>query len=74
MEVLFRDAVVAAQMALGLVSKILNAVDVVAGFSKALRMVNAHMMEVRDIQHALGAEAVGIDDTIGPDFALHNRH
>ena len=73
MEVLARDAVVAAQVALGLVPEVLDAVDVVAlGGDEALLVVDPNMLEFRDVQDIVRAVAVGEDGVapVKPDTGL----
>ncbi len=60
-------------MALGLVPEVLDSADVVPVFPKSLGVVDADLMELRDVQHILGAEAVGVVDTVRLDFALDYR-
>ena len=75
MEVLARDAVVAAQVAFGLVPEVLDAVDVVAlGSDEALLVVASDVLEFQDVQDIVGAEAVGEDDAVGPDALANDAH
>ena len=67
------DAVETPEMALGLVPEVFDPVDVVPIFHKSLRVIAADVMELRDVQHILGAEAVGVADTVRLDFALDYR-
>lgn len=67
-EVVLGDAVVASEMSLGLVPEVLDAVDVVCIVGEQLRMIDADMVELRDIQHVIGAEGIGVDDGVGPHF------
>ena len=71
-EVLFRHAVVTPQVPFSLVPKILNSVDVAFLFDECLRMINANMSELRDIQNVVGAEAVGIDDAVRLNAVSYN--
>jgi len=50
---------------LGLVQEILNAVDVILLVSEEFRMVDPVMLELRDVQHVVGAERIRIHDTAG---------
>ena len=59
-----------AHMTLGLVSEIFDAIDVVVTIGKELGVVDPEVMEVRHIQHIVTTPAVGIDDTIGHNFAF----
>ena len=67
MEVGFRYAVVAAHVSLSLVPKVLEAVDVTFLFDECFRMIDADVVELRNIQHIIGSEAVGIDDAVRLD-------
>ena len=61
----FWDAVEASQMALGLVPKVLNAVDVMSSFAnKNFTMVYASVMKLRYVQHVISSKAVSINDAI----------
>jgi len=60
MEVLLRDAVIAPQMALGLVPEVLDAVDVVAVLGEQLGVIDADVMKVRHVEHVIGPEAVRV--------------
>ena len=73
-EVLPGDAVVAAQMALGLVPEVLDAVDVVAAVGEPLPVIDASVPKLRDIKDIVGGEAVCVDDRIGLDGPAHDRH
>lgn len=70
---LLGDAVAAAQVTLGLVSGVLDAVDVVALLDQAVRVADADMMEIGCIQGVAGAERAGADDAVGPDFLFNDR-
>ena len=54
-------------MSLGLVPKVLNAVDMAFLFDECFRMIDADVVELRNIQHIIGSEAVGIDDAVRLD-------
>ena len=70
----FGDAVEAAQMALGLVPEILDAVDVMpARADKCFAVVHAAVMKLGDIQHIVSPEAVGINDAVGHNFLTYDR-
>ena len=60
-----RDAIAAAQMALGLVPEVLDAVDVVSPVGELLAMVDAHVAELGHVEHVVGLETVAIDHGIG---------
>lgn len=68
---LFRDAVVFAQIAFGLVPEILYAVDVILAFGKDVAVIDAAVMEQRDIENIVAGVAIGIDDGIRQDALLH---
>ncbi len=59
-------------MPLGLVPEVLNAVDVAGLVGEALRVVDAQVMELGNVQHVIGRKAVGIDDGIGPDLVAND--
>ena len=73
-EVLPGDAIVAAQMAFGLVPEILDAVDVVATVGEPLPVIDAPVPKLRDIKDIVGGEAVCVDDRVGLDGPTHDRH
>ena len=56
-------------MALGLVPEIIDPVDVVPIFRRSLRVVDADVTELRDVQHIVAVEAIGADDTVRLDLA-----
>ena len=56
-------------MALSLVPEIIDPVDVVPIFRKGLRVVDADVSELRDVQHIVAAEAIGAGDTVRLDLA-----
>ena len=62
-----------AHMALRLVPKILNPVDMIFLVCKELRMVDAEMLELRYIQYIVAAPTVGINNAIWHHLALNNR-
>ena len=55
-------AVVAPQVSLGLVPEVFNSVYVIMFVSKQFRVVDAVVMELRNIQNIIGSEAISIDD------------
>ena len=73
MEMVFWDAVVASQMTFGLLPESLNSVDVIPVFGKLFGMIDADMMEVRDIKDVISLEAIRIDDSVGAYLALDDR-
>ena len=68
------DAVVTAEMALGLVPKIFNPVDVVAVLGEQFRVIDPDVMEVRDIENIIGLEAIRVDDAVRPYLALNDGY
>jgi len=72
MEVSFRYAVVAAHMSLSLVPKVLNAVDMAFLFDECFRMIDPNVVELRNIQHIVGSEAIGIHDAVRLDAISNN--
>jgi len=59
-------------VALGLISEILNAIDVIVAVCEELRMVDTEVMEVRHIQHIIAAPTVGINNAIRDHLALYD--
>lgn len=72
-EAVFGDAVESSQMTFGLVPEVLNPIDVVLPVGKAFRVVNADMVEIRDIQGIVARESVRVDDAVREDHPLHDR-
>lgn len=68
----FRDAVVSSEMAFRLVPKVLDPIDVVSVDRKNLRMIDAMVVELRDVKDAIGPKVVGVDDAIGQDTLSHD--
>ena len=68
----FRDAVVSSEMAFRLVPKVLDAIDVVSVDRKNLRMIDAMVVELRDVEDVIGPEVVGVDDAIRQNTLSHN--
>ena len=60
----FWDAIVAAQMSLGLVPEVLDAVDVVGPGDKLLLVVNPLVVKLRYVKGIVGPVSVCIDDAI----------
>ena len=71
---MFRHAVEFPHMALGLVPKVLDAIDVVFFVREALRMIDPDVMEIRDIERVVACPAIRVDDAIGQDHAVYDRH
>ena len=72
-EAIFGDAVEPSHVALGLVPKVLNPIDVVLPVSKSFRVIDADMVKIRDIQGIVTREAIGVDDAVWENHPLHNR-
>ena len=72
MEVSFRYAVVAAHMSLSLVPKVLYAVYMAFFFDECFRMIDPDVVELRDIQHIVGSETVGVDNAVRLDAIPNN--
>jgi len=74
MEVLPGNAVVAAQMALGLVPEVLDPIDVVATVGKPLTVVDTLMSKLRHIKNIVGRKAICVDNGVWLDGSAHDRH
>ena len=59
---------------LRLVVEFLDAVDLVLPVCKKLGVVDPKVLEVRNIQRIVALPAVGINDAVGNDFPLDDRH
>ena len=57
-----------------LVAEILDAVDLALLVCKELGVVDPKVLEVRNIQRIVALPAVGINDAVGNDFPLDDRH
>ena len=66
------DPVEPPKMALGLVPKILDPVDMVLLVNEAIRMVDANVMKPRHVKGIVASEAVRVDDTVRQNHALHD--
>ena len=62
------------ELALRLVRKILDTVDVIPIVREELAAIDPEVVKVGYIQHVVTASAVRIDDAIGNDLALDDRH
>ena len=67
------DTVEFAHVALRLVPKVLNPVDVVLLVCKEFGVVDSKVLEVRNIQYVVGFPAVPINNAIRDDLAFDNR-
>ena len=59
---------------LRLVAAILHAVDLVLFVCKQLEVVDPKLLEVQNIQRIVALPVVGINDAVGNDFSLDDRH
>jgi hypothetical protein len=62
-----------AHVALRLVPKVLNPVDVVLLVCKEFGVVDSKVLEVRNIQYVVGFPAVPINNAVRDDLAFDNR-
>ena len=67
------DTVEFAHVALRLVPKVLNPVDVVLLVCKEFGVVDSKVLEVRNIQYVVGFPAVPINNAVRDDLAFDNR-
>ena len=65
MEVVFGNAVELSQNPFRLVPELLDAVDVVVAIGEQLRMIDADVVEVRDVEGVVACPGVRIDDAMG---------
>lgn len=72
MRVLLWDAVKSAQVALGLIPEVLDAVVVVSLVNEELR-VDPEVPKARRIEHIVGVQRVRVDDGCWRNLALQNR-
>ena len=61
-------------MTLRLVPEVLDAVDMVSGFNKLLRVIDAVMSELRDIQSIITQKAISIDNADRFDHLTNDRN
>ncbi len=61
-------------MTLRLVPEVLDAVDMVSGFDKFLRVINAVMSELRNIQSIIAQKAISIDNAVWLDCLSDDRN
>jgi len=60
--VLTRDIVVFLENAFGLISEIIDAVNgVTSAFDEMLGVINAVMLEARNVQHVVARKAISVD-------------
>ena len=69
-----RHAVEFPHVALRLVPEILDTVDVVLFVCKQLRVIDPHMTEIGDIEGVVAGPGIRVDDAIGQDHAVYDRH
>lgn len=67
------DAVEPSQMALGLVPEVLNPIDMVVPVGKTLRMIDANMMKIRNIQGIVARKPISVDDAVRENHPFHDR-
>jgi hypothetical protein len=63
-KILLFDAVKLAHLPLGLVPEILDAVDVILFIGEQLRMIDAHVMKVGNIERVIRSESIRVDDAV----------
>ena len=59
-------------MTFRLVPEVLDAVDVVAVLGEELGVIDADVVEVRDIEYVVSHEAVCVDNAVGFDLAFND--
>lgn len=64
------DAVETSQMTLGLVPEVLDSVDVILPVGEQLGVVDAQVFKLRDIEHVVGAQRVGVDNRVWSHMLL----
>jgi len=62
-----------ASMPFGLVSEILNPINVVRAFYERGLMIDAHMMKTRHLQGVITGQMIRIDNTVGHNHLLDDR-
>ena len=60
-------------MPLRLVPEILDPIDVIGFIGKQFPVVDPVMVELGNVEHIIGSEAVGTDDGIGPHLVPDDR-
>ncbi len=71
---LFGNAVIFSQPPFGLAPEVLDAVDMIFLVGKQFAVIDAEVMELRDIDGVIRFPAIGIDDGIGLYLAVDDRH
>lgn len=74
MEALSWNTIEAIQMMLRLVQEVLDPVDMVSGFQKFLRVINALMSEMRDIQSIIAHKSICYTHIYLLSSGQHNKH
>ena len=69
-----RNAIEASQITLCVGPKILDAIDMVSGFNKLLRVIDAVMLELRNIQRIIVQKAIRIDNAVRFDCPSNDRN
>jgi len=72
--VALRNAVTGSEVAFGLVPEVLDPVDMVSPGCEFFLVVDAVMMEFRDIENVAGSKAIAKDDAVGFDPLTDNCH
>ena len=73
-EVILWNPIVFAQHPLGLIPKVLDAIDVIAALGELCRVIDPNVVELAHIQRIVAAETVGVDHTVRRHFPLDYRH
>ena len=66
------NAVVAPEMTFRLVPEVLDTVDVVAVLGEELGVIDADVVEVRDIEYVVSLEAVCVDNAVRFDLVFND--
>ena len=71
---LSRDPIKFAHVTLGLVPKILDAIDVISSLCKELRMIDREVLERADIKRVVAPPAVKINNAVGRHFTFNDGY
>ncbi len=74
MEMLAGNTIEAPQMTIRLVPEVLDPVDMVSGFDKFLRVINALMSKTGDIRSIIAQKAISIDNAVWLDCLSNDRN
>lgn len=69
-EILFGNAIKSAHISLGLIPKILNAIDMIMLVCKQLTMIDSIVLEIGHIKDVVAGECIGIDDAVRRNMLL----